>query len=67
MNYKDIKAVLHQKAIPQELESEVLVVCKNCMTDDKEVEVIVSTKTITVDVYDSDGLLIDKFKFKIPM
>lgn len=66
MNYKDIKAVLHQKAIPQELESEVLVVCKECMTDDKEVEVIVSTKTITVDVYDSDGLLTDKFKFKIP-
>lgn len=67
MNYKDIKAVLHQKAIPQELESEVLVVCEKCMTDDKEVEVIVSTKTITVDVYDSDELLIDKFKFKIPM
>lgn len=73
MNYKDISAVVKQPIVPESIQEEILTKAKKLINEGYEVEAVVSTNTITLDVYDEDGSRIDlinkpfsKAKFIVP-
>lgn len=55
MQIREIESLLTQKAISTEIKTKVLKKVKELKADEKDVEVVVSTKTVTVDSYDALG------------
>ena len=55
MQIREIESLLTQKAIPTEIKTKVLKKVKELKADEKDVEVVVSTKSVTVDSYDALG------------
>lgn len=55
MQLKEIESLLTQKAISSEVKTKVLKKVKELKSEEKDVEVVVSTKTVTVDSYDVLG------------
>ncbi len=55
MQLKEIESLLTQKAISPEIKTKVLKKVKELNSEEKDVEVVVSTKTVTVDSYDVLG------------
>ena len=55
MQIREIESLLTQKAIPTEIKTKVLKKVKELKSEEKDVEVVVSTKSITVDSYDALG------------
>lgn len=55
MQIREIESLLTQKAISTEIKTKVLKKVKELKADEKDVEVVVSTKAVTVDSYDALG------------
>ena len=55
MQIREIESLLTQKAISPEIKTKVLKKVKELKSEEKDVEVVVSTKTVTVDSYDILG------------
>lgn len=55
MQLKEIESLLTQKAISSEVKTKVLKKVKELKSEEKDVEVVVSTKSVTVDSYDTLG------------
>ena len=55
MQIREIESLLTQKAISHEIKTKVLKKVKELKSEEKDVEVVVSTKSITVDSYDALG------------
>ena len=55
MQLKEIESLLTQKAISSEVKTKVLKKVKELKSEEKDVEVVVSTKSVTVDSYDILG------------
>ena len=55
MQLKEIESLLTQKAISSEVKTKVLKKVKELKAEEKDVEVVVSTKSVTVDSYDILG------------
>lgn len=55
MQIREIESLLTQKAISPEIKTKVLKKVKELKSEEKDVEVVVSTKSITVDSYDALG------------
>ena len=55
MQIREIESLLTQKAISTEIKTKVLKKVKELKADEKDVEVVVSTKSVTVDSYDALG------------
>lgn len=55
MQLKEIESLLTQKAISSEVKTKVLKKVKELKSEEKDVEVVVSTKSVTVDSYDVLG------------
>ena len=53
MQLKEIESLLTQKAISSEVKTKVLKKVKELKSEEKDVEVVVSTKSVTVDSYDA--------------
>ena len=66
MNLKEIKAILNQKGIPQNIQNEVYTKASNFLKEEMDVDVVVSVRTVRVDVYGQDGVKEDTFIYKIP-
>lgn len=62
MNYKDISAVVQQPIVPVSVQEDILTKAKRLINEGYEVEVVVSTNTVTLDVYDEFGTRIDIIK-----
>lgn len=56
MQLKEIESLLTQKAISSEVKTKVLKKVKELKSEEKDVEVVVSTKSVTVDSYDALGM-----------
>ena len=55
MQIREIESLLTQKAISTEIKTKVLKKVKELKAEEKDVEVVVSTKSVTVDSYDVIG------------
>lgn len=66
MNLKEIKAILNQKEIPQSIQNEVYTKVSKFLKEELDVDVVVSIRTVRVDVYGQDGVKEDTFIYKIP-
>ena len=66
MNLKEVKALLSQKAIPIETQRKAYKKVLELIRDEKEVEVVASTRNIMIDVYNELGEKIDSFTYKFP-
>lgn len=66
MTKADIKALLSQNSIPTLLQNEVCSKANSFINDELEVEVVVDTVSITIDVYNSLGEKDDSFTYSIP-
>ena len=55
MQIREIESLLTQKAISSEVKTKVLKKVKELKSEEKDVEVVVSTKSVTVDSYDILG------------
>ena len=55
MQLKEIESLLTQKAISPEIKTKVLKKVKELKAEERDVEVVVSTKSVTVDSYDALG------------
>lgn len=55
MQIREIESLLTQKAISTEIKTKVLKKVKELNAEEKDVEVVVSTKSVTVDSYDVLG------------
>ena len=55
MQIREIESLLTQKAISTEIKTKVLKKVKELKAEEKDVEVVVSTKSVTVDSYDALG------------
>ena len=55
MQIREIESLLTQKAISTEIKTKVLKKVKELKSEEKDVEVVVSTKSVTVDSYDALG------------
>ena len=66
MNIQDVKALLSQKAIPIETQKKAYKKVLELIRDEKEVEVIASTRNIMIDVYNEHGEKIDTFTYTFP-
>ena len=55
MQIREIESLLTQKAISTEIKTKVLKKVKELKAEEKDVEVVVSTKSVTVDSYDVLG------------
>ena len=55
MQLKEIESLLTQKAISPEIKTKVLKKVKELKAEERDVEVVVSTKSVTVDSYDVLG------------
>ena len=55
MQLKEIESLLTQKAISSEVKTKVLKKVKELKAEERDVEVVVSTKSVTVDSYDVLG------------
>ena len=55
MQLKEIESLLTQKAISSEVKTKVLKKVKELKAEERDVEVVVSTKSVTVDSYDILG------------
>ena len=55
MQLKEIESFLTQKAISPEIKTKVLKKVKELKAEERDVEVVVSTKSVTVDSYDVLG------------
>ena len=55
MQLKEIEALLTQKVISPEIKTKVLKKVKELKAEERDVEVVVSTKSVTVDSYDALG------------
>lgn len=55
MQLKEIESLLTQKAISSEVKTKVLKKVKELKAEERGVEVVVSTKSVTVDSYDILG------------
>ena len=66
MTSTEIKALLNQRAIPKSLQDSVLRKSNSLLEGELDVEVVVSTKVITIDVYDQSGQKEDSFNYRIP-
>ena len=55
MQLKEIELLLTQKAISPEIKTKVLKKVKELKAEERDVEVVVSTKSVTVDSYDVLG------------
>ena len=55
MQIREIESLLTQKAISTEIKTKVLKKVKELKSEEKDVEVVVSTKSVTVDSYDILG------------
>lgn len=55
MQIREIESLLTQKAISPEIKTKVLKKVKELKSEEKDVEVVVSTKSVTVDSYDALG------------
>lgn len=62
MNLTDINTVVQQKTVPDVIQEEVIGRAKSLIKDGFEVEAIVSLTSVTLDVYDEDGNLVDRIK-----
>ena len=62
MNYKDITAVVQQSIVPANIQEDILTKAKKLINEGYEVEAVVSTNTVTLDVYDEDGSRVDLIK-----
>jgi hypothetical protein len=60
MNYKDISTIVQQQSVPTDIQTDVLKKAKAFINDGLEVEAVVSTNTITLDVYDEQGIRVDR-------
>ena len=56
MQIREIESLLTQKAISTEIKTKVLKKVKELKSEEKDVEVVVSTKSVTVDSYDALGM-----------
>ena len=56
MQIREIESLLTQKAISTEIKTKVLKKVKELNSEEKDVEVVVSTKSVTVDSYDALGM-----------
>ena len=56
MQIREIESLLTQKAISPEIKTKVLKKVKELKSEEKDVEVVVSTKSVTVDSYDALGM-----------
>lgn len=63
MNLKEIKSVLNQDAIPQEMREEVLEKV-SVLIKDYDVEVIPDMKKIRIDIYNEKGEKEDTFIYR---
>ena len=55
MQLNEIESLLTQKAISSEVKTKVLKKVKELKSEEKDVEVVVSTKSVTVDSYGALG------------
>jgi hypothetical protein len=60
MNYRDISTIVQQQSVPTDIQTDVLKKAKAFINDGLEVEAVVSTNTITLDVYDEQGVRVDR-------
>lgn len=62
MNIKDISTIVQQPMVPTTIQTDVLSRAKNLISDGFEVEAVVSTTTVTLDIYDETGIRVDRIK-----
>lgn len=65
MNLPELKVLIVQENVPAKVQQEVISIFKKGLQEENQVEVIVAKKYITVDVYDSNNMLIDKLIYKL--
>lgn len=65
MNIKEVNSLLDQNNITEKLRGEIIATVKKQLSNEFQIEVVVSNKSIVIDVYSEFGKE-DSFIFKLP-
>ena len=64
MNLSEIKVLLSQDGVTEEIKAEVLHKATLALCDELAVEVIVEKNTVTIDIYNEVGVLEDRVVYR---